>query len=968
MALNVKDKVITAESLKYIQDGLQENIQDVEDIIASEFDTSQAYSIGEYCIYNHELYQFITAHPAGAWNTSHVTKKIVTGEISELKSDLNNNLYEDTANILVQFTITNNKWSKKQTDVAFLASCNPGDTLYIDRTSGNGYIYYAILASADNMANGNSVVFASGYSGVVSKRTSVSGALNISIPEDGYYVWVLKRDSGIDFTPDVFTLNGLNAFKTLRGNVADNLDKISVLNDRIDELFMPVQYSLGGIDELSPYDGINLKYAERIAEPLHEHRYAITVNHDDLQKSDYINTRKVYNKFGFRANFNFILLPFANTQEMSEKVLNVKKLIAEGHRLGLHAIFSESFWLVNKLFDITPTSGFTFAPTLSELTTVDHDGLNVFGIDVDTSKTLSYYKFVGCPSAYASTAISSLSSADYANVIGYYTWLFNTDTYTGLDLDGNTQTWRYIQWLEHWYNNLIDDSLGYTTLGTPSEVYGANYAVPTGASTSDYYPDATHLKNGKIIYYDDINNPNYNDSSYQKVGRFTQGLFKGAASCCNYEVQERCIQIARAFCQHYFSTDKFDNYGQHGVKFVNLQYRTENQYDQKIYYDNRDKTILSGIYGKVYSSIRQQFETGTDVLKRQGIKMTNHAVSVTLPVYEAQQSLYRGQNGKRSPFFAFADMINYFTLMGTSTEYDGAADSEKVIKILADHPGHEIQFIYENTGQQVTSSDGTATLYIHPYFKTAVDLIRGSFGTGKIPFFSLDTIMNNPSNIYAVELLSRYCWYNDVDVIPLEEARVKSLRDDWTISGNYFPNPNFSQSLLKMFGGSSSSKDAYRPDGWVVAKDNGTVQYSVDNNEHKFSMTASGTSNNKIYTRIWGLPAGNYQLKFTAKSTGEHGVFEMRSIKNGDNLVGQSYTAGTSEFAQGLTTIDTEYTTTFAIPEPCNLIPDSSPESIYSDGYEDNVVEVRFILGFEFGSTVASEETVSIHDIKLVRQ
>ena len=56
-------------------------ITDSFSIIAPEFSTSTAYSIGQYCRRNGNLYRFTSAHSAGAWNSSHVTEVTVCGEL-----------------------------------------------------------------------------------------------------------------------------------------------------------------------------------------------------------------------------------------------------------------------------------------------------------------------------------------------------------------------------------------------------------------------------------------------------------------------------------------------------------------------------------------------------------------------------------------------------------------------------------------------------------------------------------------------------------------------------------------------------------------------------------------------------------------------------------------------------------------------------------------------------------------------
>ncbi len=50
-------------------------------IIAEDFDSTQTYAVGDYCIYNGTLYRFTSAHSAGAWDVSDVTAVTVTDEL-----------------------------------------------------------------------------------------------------------------------------------------------------------------------------------------------------------------------------------------------------------------------------------------------------------------------------------------------------------------------------------------------------------------------------------------------------------------------------------------------------------------------------------------------------------------------------------------------------------------------------------------------------------------------------------------------------------------------------------------------------------------------------------------------------------------------------------------------------------------------------------------------------------------------
>lgn len=68
------------------QNGVDYRLNDPN--VVDEFSTSKAYSVGEYANYNGLLYKFNVTHPAGEWNTSHVTPIKIGDEVTELKVNI----------------------------------------------------------------------------------------------------------------------------------------------------------------------------------------------------------------------------------------------------------------------------------------------------------------------------------------------------------------------------------------------------------------------------------------------------------------------------------------------------------------------------------------------------------------------------------------------------------------------------------------------------------------------------------------------------------------------------------------------------------------------------------------------------------------------------------------------------------------------------------------------------------------
>ena len=67
----------------------QTNILYTQDMICdAEFSTSTAYAVGDIVTYNNSLYEFTSAHSAGAWDSADVTQIDVVGIIGNINTVL----------------------------------------------------------------------------------------------------------------------------------------------------------------------------------------------------------------------------------------------------------------------------------------------------------------------------------------------------------------------------------------------------------------------------------------------------------------------------------------------------------------------------------------------------------------------------------------------------------------------------------------------------------------------------------------------------------------------------------------------------------------------------------------------------------------------------------------------------------------------------------------------------------------
>ena len=791
------------------------------------------------------------------------------------------------------------------------------------------------------------------------QNSDYSLAVNIFSPVPTYFRLVIRNSDSSDLTDTYHKIKITNS-KNLLSDVNTLLSDVNTLKPNVDNLLnnQPPFYEDGV--EISS-NGIVSKNKSFAQKRKYIGKKIIAINHDDLPQQDYLNTRKIYNHFGFNANFNFILKPFADEDTKNSMISNVRKMVADGNDIGLHAVMGKSYWWMNKLFDIRPNYSFSFAPNLSDCATDTGNGKNVFGYAINASKKWSDIGFKNVPSTYADIAVQSTNGTQYITLISYYCLYHNPENITGLDLTGVSRTWKASYWLEYWYNNLIDNTLGYS-----SSTFFGDYDYPSGDNIGNYYPDIAHLKNGKMVFYDDTTNPNYNNPDYQKVGRFNSGLFKGCASCCNYEVEDRIIQIAKAFMLHYFGIDNLTNFGRHGIGYVDCLW-----YDGTTPYDNRDKTIISGEVGIIYSLLDKNIKNQHDILLKNGIKMTNHYTPLEA-IYESQIGLYYGQDGIRYPFFNHTGriygQITYLNMFDTSSTYSGTPISYSDCMALIDGLSDDeiLKQAYDNSGQQVTRN--SVTKYVTIYLKTLIDVVRSAEDTGKIPVLSLDTIVNDASTNLAIKYFLKWCYDNDYYLVPLEYARAKAI-SKYEYKTNYFPNPTFKQNLIAKYGNFSSA-DAYMPDGWAKftsAYYGSTPSYDVsliDGNK-VFTIKAKNDGYTYIFTRMYGLKSGTYTISYKAKvSDANKGNILIFTRKNSDTISISFADMGT---ATKPTTEWATYTKTITISDPYVVDDDGTVANQYSKGYENNIVYLEFMAGLSISGSNDSTYNyeLSIKDVKV---
>jgi hypothetical protein len=265
-----------------------------------------------------------------------------------------------------------------------------------------------------------------------------------------------------------------------------------------------------------------------------------------------------------------------------------------------------------------------------------------------------------------------------------------------------------------------------------------------------------------------------------------------------------------------------------------------------------------------------------------------------------------------------------------------------------------IKYAYENAGKSV--SNGTNSVYMHDYFRRAVDIIRKAEGSNMIPTLSLDTINLSASDNVAVELLCQYCVRNGYSITSLENARRLATSFSPDTKYNYFPNPTFKQKLLNAFGGASTSIYAHLPEGMGF---NGEPSVSPENfnitvdpqDHHALKLSNASGGGVSLETYIYGLPSGNYSFSMSGKAINGSGIsVRVYALKNSNSYMIYPTWASTPQIqpVYQKTFTESEYETVTAeiiIPEKTySAYNVEDYKDAVTKGYGDNIACLFFLI------------------------
>lgn len=234
--------------------------------LAPQFDATKAYAVGDHVLYSGTLYQFTSAHAAGAWTGTDATAVTLAPEVTNLKSQIkqiDDQLVEVTGNILPPLYAIGSRY------------VNNGVDTWVNNTIRMSFAKGTFISLKQNdivsISSADISAFTGGYT---TNGTSFTGIASVTdsytVPVNGLYFFNLAKVNDAVFTQaDVengwkyltFKRNGVSSLaetlKEVQTAVVENGEDIEGIKESIGYEIAPIKPS--GFYEM-PYKNTALNY------------------------------------------------------------------------------------------------------------------------------------------------------------------------------------------------------------------------------------------------------------------------------------------------------------------------------------------------------------------------------------------------------------------------------------------------------------------------------------------------------------------------------------------------------------------------------------------------------------------------------------------------------------------------------------------------------------------------------------
>ena len=206
--------------------------------IANEFSTSSTYAVGDYVIYEGQLYQCTTAvTTAGSWNSSNWVQAVLGNDVGDLKSAIINdetavNGDGYTANLFPYSINSENKWTSVEGSHV-LIPVKSGDNVKIKANSTYS-TYFGMLTSFDTGTPSTRPKFSTVEEYTSRIALGPGSEHTYTVPSDAIYMALnYLAPNGNNYFPQAVSINGVDVLPGVRKLIATLDAKAATITNAI---------------------------------------------------------------------------------------------------------------------------------------------------------------------------------------------------------------------------------------------------------------------------------------------------------------------------------------------------------------------------------------------------------------------------------------------------------------------------------------------------------------------------------------------------------------------------------------------------------------------------------------------------------------------------------------------------------------------------------------------------------------
>lgn len=322
-----------------------------------------------------------------------------------------------------------------------------------------------------------------------------------------------------------------------------------------------------------------------------------------------------------------------------------------------------------------------------------------------------------------------------------------------------------------------------------------------------------------------------NGSFNTSTGKYEHGVFTGCSTSNNHEVWSRIVRITLMYYKDVFGLDfDFKCWSMPGEKYFGMGL----QYDGASYYDTAHEKLYN-MNARFTESLTGESVSFAEILGAFGYEYTHDFV------YPSRYDNGHTHRINRQ-FIINANLSRNNAIVYPTNRYISYGD------VATQYPE---SFFSGNTpkGQQMYEAETS--------YYTFLNYLRANTANGIIGSEVVDSENTYSEKVFFDELL-KFCKKNDIEVITKSQAYDICFNHQ-VMNGNLMYNPRFENSIKNAY--PNASNIPTNPDGFF-----GPCTTSTETDGTPVLEMTGGTSQDAYYLHL-GIPTGKIKLQFSAKTS-----------------------------------------------------------------------------------------------------